>query len=598
MKLFDVLLNLNFDYKLAIAIFVIVFMVILLVLAIVYIVLLNKKTNIKEKNRLESLNIFSDCVLNLRTQTVKIIKLNNLSEVRTIPFLDFLTQFDVKEQNELKLWFESLVVEKDPNENKKVYLATEVVHSSNKKTIKYVKTTLTVNQIDRNANVIYFVKEPQKSIPTQILFKKNKKKVHPVFYSYNDFKALFEAGDFKKGACYFIKLISRKDTFCSFNEKYIFYKVINNFFKYYEESNIYVLFNEENPLEILIVDVKSSSSKSENDRQLRNKINIIYEHLKKMCEICGFLRFFTLVAVSTKCSELPQEMEKSYDLINRFCSNLIEEKKNCEYLNAKSNDFIVLQDSYSDAVASVIRNNKIDIYFTPIIKATKKKTYIFGYSYLPKLTDEKISDYEVFKNQAARFDLRKECFSLVIKKTINNFIAQKPNSTTRLFSLIDLEDIPYANRLFPHISNLKDCNLVLTFKNNEFIDYEDDQEYIHVIKTAQSKGYDCALYININDYFLKDSTYKMFNYFLFNFDNYKELKANNREFIKIHTLLEQFVKFNKPIICVNVYNWAIIELLVKSGISYFSSPNIFSRSALLSPIDKKAERKFNNIFKE
>ena len=96
---------------------------------------------------------------------------------------------------------------------------------------------------------------------------------------------------------------------------------------------------------------------------------------------------------------------------------------------------------------------------------------------------------------------------------------------------------------------------------------------------------------------LKEGT-KIFNYFLFNLENYKELKSNSREFVKVHCLLEKFVKFNKPIICVNVYNWAVMELLIKCGITYFSSPNVFSSSTLLSPLDKKTLRKFNSIVKE
>ena len=258
MNLSNVFIGLTENHKLGLAILIIVFLFCMVVFAIIYGVLLRKKNLMTEKKRLDNSNIFCNCILNLRTQTVKIIKLNNLDDIQTIPFLDFLTNFSVKEQNDLKLWFESLVVEKDPCENKKVFLATEVIYSTNKKNIKYEKTTLTVNQIDRAANVIYFIKEPQKYIPCQIKNKKliKNKRNNEIFLNYSQIKSLFESNELKKGSCYFIKLISKNDTFCSFNEKYIFYKIMNNFFKYYEESNIYVLFNEENPLDILIFDSK------------------------------------------------------------------------------------------------------------------------------------------------------------------------------------------------------------------------------------------------------------------------------------------------------------------------------------------------------
>ncbi|MDY3777630.1 MAG: hypothetical protein SOZ53_02060, partial [Candidatus Onthovivens sp.] len=99
-------MGLTENHKIGLAIFIIVFLFCMVVFAIIYGVLLRKKNLMTEKKRLENSNIFCNCILNLRTQTVKIIKLNNLDDIQTIPFLDFLTNFSVKEQNDLKLWFE------------------------------------------------------------------------------------------------------------------------------------------------------------------------------------------------------------------------------------------------------------------------------------------------------------------------------------------------------------------------------------------------------------------------------------------------------------------------------------------------------------
>lgn len=586
----------NEDIMITIIIMMIIFGTI--VFTIIVGILINNKNKaiLKEKDGVN--NSYSNCILNLKSQTIKINKLNCLEEIQNIPIFDFLIKFDIKDQNDIKLWFESLIIEKEVDENKKVFIANEIKEYKQGKYLKYTRVIFNVNQIDRNKGLIYFIKEDLKNIPYQIVNKKirgikKSKKGHPVFYGYKEIKTLFESGAFLKGSAYFLSFQLKKDNFCGFNEKYIFYKIIDRFFKTYDESDVYILLNEENPLEILIFD-----SKFYTESQLNRKIEYIYNKILAICEVNSFSRFYTLVCTACKCSDLPNGFEKSYDLIKRFCINLIEEKKSYEYLDARSNDFKALQDSYSEEVSKIIRNSLIDIYFDPIIKISKNKIYISGYNYTPVVRDTSFKNYKEFKKYANKFDLRKDCFSLVIKKTINNFIAQKDNPNLRLFSLIDLQDVPYANRIFPHLSNLKECNLVLTFKNNEFIDFEDDQEYIRVVKTAQSKGYDCALYINLNDYSLKDSTYKLFNYFLFNFENYKDLKSNSIDFLRIHSLLEKFVKFDRPIMCVNVHNWTIIELLIRSGITYFSSPNVFQTSTLLSPIDKKVTRKFQNIIKE
>jgi len=130
------------------------------------------------------------------------------------------------------------------------------------------------------------------------------------------------------------------------------------------------------------------------------------------------------------------------------------------------------------------------------------------------------------------------------------------------------------------------------------IDFEDDLTYIHTIKNIQTKGYECGIIITQNDYTLKDSTYNLFNYFIFDLSSITTIKSNSREFMNLHSNLEKFVKFNKPIVCINVYSWAIMELLIKSGINYVSSKEINGGSTLLLPLEKKAERKLTTMMRK
>ena len=77
---------------------------------------------------------------------------------------------------------------------------------------------------------------------------------------------------------------------------------------------------------------------------------------------------------------------------------MIEEKKCVEYLNAKSNDFKALQDTYSNEVSYIINNGLVNIYFDPVIKITPKRVTIFGYNYTPILSGDSIFvDFEEFK---------------------------------------------------------------------------------------------------------------------------------------------------------------------------------------------------------
>lgn len=583
-----------FDFKstidlktLYILIFVLVSVAFLIFIIIYFFVTKNK--NIKQKKEIEEY-FKTSCVyvVNYKTKNVKWFFNIDTSKFNYCEYDTFLGFFAFKERKEISLWFENLLSLKEPKENDLVMLVTEI-KNLDRKNVQSTKVILEVKKIDKEENILYLEKTVLKNLPISIKKKGRFGKVkldHKIIYSYAEISEMYSKGDFNRGSFYHISFVPIKEKFSLYNEKALYYKILNVFFETIKDGDIYSYINEDNPLEISIID-----NRYFNNYQLIKNIEAFSFKVDSFSEALGCINVYNDVIVVGKCLELNKDLNEALVSINKYSLNLLEEHKSYGYYYSESKEIKAIENTYINEVNKVIRNEAIDIYFKPIIRLYKNKIAILGYQYEPILKEGSFSDFDEFKKYSIQFDLRKESFSLVTKKSISSFVSQKDNVLLKLFSLIELEDIAYANRLFPHINNLKDANLVLTFKNNAFIDFEDDQEYIHVIKGIQAKGYECALFINLNDYSLKDSTYKNFNYFLFDFKSVMGLKQTSREFVKIHSLLEKFVKFNKPIICLNVNSWSLIEMLIKSGICYFSGDIICPNNTLLLPLDKKVTKK-------
>lgn len=576
------------DFKtIYILIFVLVSVSFLIFIIIYFFVTKNK--NIKQKKEIEEY-FKTSCiyVVNYKTKSVKWFFNIDTSKFNYCEYDSFLGFFAFKERKEISLWFENLLSLKDPTENELVMLVTEI-KNIDRKNVKSTKVLLEVKKIDKENGILYLEKTVLKNIPISIKKKGRFGKLkldHKIFYSYPEINEMYSKGDFNRGSLYHISFVPKKEKFSLYNEKALYYKIVNAFFDLIKDGDIYSFINEDNPLEITIID-----NRYFNNYQLIKNIELFSFMINSFSEALGCTNVYNNVVIAGKCLELNKDMNEALVSINKYVLNLLEQNKSYGYYYSESKEIKTIENTYINEVNKIIRNESLDIYFKPIIRLYKNKVVAFGYQYEPILKDGSFDNFEEFRKFSIQFDLRKESFSLVTKKTVSSFVSQKDNSVLKLFSLIELEDIAYANRLFPHINNLKEANLVLTFRNNEFIDFEDDQEYIHVIKGIQSKGYECALFINLNDYSLKDSTYKNFNYFLFDFKQVVGLKQTSRDFIKIHSLLEKFVKFNKPIICLNVNSWSLIEMLIKSGICYFSGDIICPNNTLLLPLDKKVNKK-------
>ena len=75
----------------------------------------------------------------------------------------------------------------------------------------------------------------------------------------------------------------------------------------------------------------------------------------------------------------------------------------------------------------------------------------------------------------------------------------------------------------------------------------------------------------------------------------KEIRKSKFTRLSIHTLVEQLLKYKKPIIASDVEGWQSLELVVNSGIEYISSETISPSSPFILPLDKRKVERLKSL---
>jgi hypothetical protein len=174
------------------------------------------------------------------------------------------------------------------------------------------------------------------------------------------------------------------------------------------------------------------------------------------------------------------------------------------------------------------------------------------------------------------------------KQILPKFVSEKPSETNRLFFHISITDIDNLIEIFHQIPAVKELTITIMFHEQEvsLISYDPEtlKGYINKLK---AEGYELALSLKDRDLLLDPSVYYEFDYFVCGANMIGEIKKNNRVRLSIHNLIEQLLKYKKPIIATDLEGWQPIELIIKSGISLVSSETILNSNDMILPLDKK-----------
>ena len=557
------------------------------------------KKIIEERNKRyhkTSLLAYKSFVLDFKKNKIRYF---NTSKINVIKEGKLQSFFDIIQENDRKLfeqWIDSLF-ENDYAQNDKsimLLLNLRIKTFANKKF--YSKYLLKAYKVVKDTRLIYLSLIRLKKYPLEsknnILFNK---KPHKYLVSFDECKLYFKQNFFNRGNMYLIQINSldtADNTF--FNKKEIYSLVLNKIFSFFkkETSLFLALEPNENTVQFFIFETHFLTG-----FQLNTFLEEMANEINKIFEISSYSRAFGFRIVGSKTTELSTNFEENIKTFINIEKFLEDDLKIFTVYKKQSSELQAIDYSSRSAAEYILKNKNINVAFRSIIHVASKRVMTYAFMYFLSLKSQYFNNYDEFKKLIEKNNRKKDLISLEAKKIIQTFINQKETTNVKLIYSLSLEDLKYTSTIFSHIGNINEANLVLTFLNNEFIDSDDDDYYVTLIKSLKEKGYECGLKVSLNDYTLKEGIYNLFDMFFFDLHGLKNFKQNTREFLSIHSLLEKFLKYKKPLILINCPSWNSIELLAKSGITYFSSDVITPKSPMLLPLDKKVTKKLLNMYK-
>ena len=139
-----------------------------------------------------------------------------------------------------------------------------------------------------------------------------------------------------------------------------------------------------------------------------------------------------------------------------------------------------------------------------------------------------------------------------------------------------------ANKAYLSCSQIKDfmdCEAKAMARLNE--EYEEEKS----IDLINAENYKNA---NLNPKYTFDS-------FVVGASVISDIGKNDRIRVSLRTLIEELLKYHKPIIANDLENMNAVELIVKSGIEYVSSDALSKMSEMILPLEKKKMEKIVTI---
>lgn len=249
---------------------------------------------------------------------------------------------------------------------------------------------------------------------------------------------------------------------------------------------------------------------------------------------------------------------------------------------------------YEDEINALLKQGSIRYLYRPIVDAKRKK--ILGYFVYVKAYDSSFASFNEIARYASRIGKNREIFARVSKMIIPKFANEKPDANCRLFFPVGMMDIDNLIDIVPQMNAFKDTKLVVVFDEQEVNEnalrvdlFNEKMQSLHKL------DFELALLMKDKNLLLDPSIYTNFDFFVAGSSMTGEIKKNSRIRLSIHTLVEQLLKYKKPIIATDMEGWASIELIIKSGINLISSETIAYSNDMLLPVDKKKMEKLSQI---
>ena len=548
-------------------------------------------SNAKMTNTVRSISQESKTVrvyiIDLKNNNVTYFTRSDLKNKQKISLSQFYLFFNEKSVDKLKNWIYGICIE---NRALSDYLEVDVVSRRSKKSyfsiLKKIKFDSKVGLLHLESHIMVYTSPSTESI------KKNRG-VLVGHVNKEDVKAIIEKQKSLTGYTFCTRFFYLRSQI-SMDEKVeniIVASLKNAVYKFCTSTNKARQIVDERGNEIVLFDLQMNDK----EKALKLAANMCHE-IKKVISIEGYDEAIGFAIGIVENAQYYQDFNAIYKTAQQAC--IYAEQHQLEsYFYTRSSKLILSETGkYSQEISRLLKPGVLRYSFRAIINATKGT--VVGYYNSIKAPESPFANFMEMSKYSAKVHRNKEFFAFVSKNVISMYASEKHSDTAKLFMPVSLSDISFMHETIVQIPQLKNCPLVLVFEERDFSEEEVDTASLrHLFESIKRENISLGLLLHDQNLLLDPEIYSNFDYFMVDNKMIKEIRKSKFTRLSIHTLVEQLLKYKKPIIASDVEGWQALELIVNSGIEYISSETISPSSPFILPLDKRKVERLTSISK-
>ena len=579
----------NFNDKSFLTFFIIIVAIILIMAFFIISASINAKIQNKFEDKIKdqfyTIRIY---VINVKKNTVTYFNRSDIKNKKTIPLGEFYSRFHPNDIEKIKTWIFSICMNVKTADQ---FIEADILKRRGKGStfslLKLIKYNPNVGLIHLESHFLRYI-TPSNNATKKI----NRKNVITGVVKRSVMENIFLKSKSKVGFTFDIKFIYHKQKMLAHDkiERFMIMTLKNEVYPFLKSNKAPRQLIEESDNEVILFDLKISNR--EDALILANSIS---HALKKCIGVNGFQDSVTF------CIGIVEN-----SLFYKDFSALIDHSKDAAILANQRDEEILLYQStfeeqmdvvkYKYSINEMIKNKDLRFLFRPIVDPHKK--YPVGYFQYTRAYDAPMSNYVELSKFARKTNESRNLLSFVGRQVLPKFASEKKGKNPKLFFHLSLLDVENLLEIFPQIPASKLCKIVVMFDEQEVNDLSYKIDVLQdMFMKLKDEGYEIALFIKDKDLILDPSVYYIFDYFVAGASMVAEIRKNNRVRVSIHSLIEQLLKYRKPIIATDLEGWQAIELIIKSGINLVSSETIIASNDMIIDIDKKKLAKLESISK-
>ena len=558
-------------------------LVLLLIFGISAIISLKKFQKI-EKEKQSQGNTLIVYIVNVKKNTVTYFYKSNLKDKFTIDIQDFYDRFHEQDREKIKSWIFSICVD---NKAAEQYLDADTFLNKEKEVsfslLKLIKYDSGKGLIHIENHILRYI------TPTNIIPNKNRGIITGVVKR-SVMNQIVSKERSTYGYTFAIRFFYIKQKFITDDkiERFMAMTLKNEVYPFASSKKTPRQIVELSSFEMLLFDLKIT-----NDDDGMRLASSIARNLNKAIGLNGFTGSISFAIGLVKNQEYYQDFDA---IVNHAQEACISAQQNGQQIlmfqKTTSPELDIAQ--YRDSITELMRSKNLRYLFRPIINVGKKE--VIGYFEYIRAYNSPFSSFMELARYSSKVGENRNLLALVARNVVPKFNSEKPTANCRLFFSLSMIDIDNIIEILAQIPDASKTKMVLMFDEQEVNENAMQLQLLNEeFAKLHSAGYELALSINDKDLLLDPSVYYNFDYFVAGATMIGEIKKNNRIRLSIHTLIEQLLKYKKPIIATDLEGWQSIELIVKSGISYVSSEAIASSNDMILPVDKKKMEKVGEM---